>query len=281
MSANSKPKPQTTVSNLLKLGRQPLVSAGIKSSQIDAEIILAHTLNVGRTWLRSHDQDPVPNSSIERYMNLIKRRALHEPVAYITSTKEFYGRDFKVTSDTLIPRPESEDIITFLKEAAKSSTISQVVDIGTGSGALAISANLELPSTPVLATDISSAALEVAESNALNLHAKIEFKLSDLLSDIELGDNTALLANLPYVNRDWSFLSKDIAFEPDSALFAADNGLELIFKLLDQITASSANNILLILESDTSQQPRIESKLSTQRYKILKKSDYVIAALKP
>lgn len=281
MSANSKPKPQTTVSNLLKLGRQPLVSAGIKSSQIDAEIILAHKLNVGRTWLRSHDQDLVSNSSTEQYMDLIKRRALHEPVAYITGVKEFYGRNFKVTHDTLIPRPESEDIITFLKDAAESNTIDQIVDIGTGSGALAISASLELPHTPVLATDISSAALEVAKSNALNLHAEVEFKLNDLLSDIELGNNVALLANLPYVDRDWDFLSKDIAFEPDSALFAADNGLELIFKLLDQITASSANNILLILESDTSQQSRIESKISTQQYKILKKSDYVIAALKP
>lgn len=279
MNENSKQK-QPTVSSLIVQGKSLLDEVDISSSLLDAEILLAYTLGVDRAWLRAHDTDSVPRREELAYQNLINRRSRYEPVAYLTGVKEFYGREFKVTRDTLVPRPESENIITFLLEATKNNPGPSIIDIGTGSGALGITAKAELPNSKLLLTDISHQALEIARQNADKHSTEVGFVKTSLLDRLHLSDGTFILANLPYVDRSWDFLSKELEHEPATALFADNEGLKLIYDLLDQVESSTARNITLFIESDTSQQNNISVKLTSLGFELKNKSDYVLVALK-
>ncbi len=271
---------QPTITSLLQRGKSKLEKASISSSQLDAELLLAHSIGVNRVWLRTHDQDIVPRKAELLFLSLIDRRSNYEPVAYLIGSKEFYSYEFKVTKDTLVPRPESEAIITFLIEEAKDSPNPNIIDVGTGSGALGITAKLQLPNAKVLLTDISHEALAVARQNAEHHNLEVGFVKTSILDRLHLPDGSFILANLPYVDRSWDFLSKELSHEPQSALYANEGGLELINELLNQVHESNARNIMLFIESDTSQQDTITKRLQDLNFKIKNKSDFVIVALK-
>ncbi len=241
----------------LRDAAEELAMAGITSALLDAEIILAHTLHKSRTWIHAHSEDGLEPRTEDIANARLALRLDRTPIAYIIGHKEFYGRLFKVTPSVLIPRPESEEIITLLK-AHLPQKATRLVDVGTGSGCLGITAKLELPQLEVTLADISHYALKVAESNAKSLNAEVTIVKSDLLSKFEIQNSPfdVLLANLPYVNPTWE-RSPETNAEPALALFAEDNGLALIKKLIQQAPHCLLPDGIMILEADPEQHPAI------------------------
>lgn len=220
-----------------------------KINRLDAELILTHFLGVeDRSYLVSHDTDQLDNTSTINAQ--VERRANGEPLAYILGYREFYGRRFIVTPDALIPRPETEDIITLTKELQPQ----KILDIGTGSGCIAVTLALELPNTQVSAIDISNEALRIAQKNTAHHHAKISFYHSNLLEEFQPEPGTLIIANLPYVDKNWDWLEhQSLDYEPSLALYAEHDGLELIFRLIDMLPEQCS----LILEADPCQHEAI------------------------
>lgn len=198
---------------------------------------------------------------------------LKTPKAYKEGKQDFYGRDFLVTKDVLIPRPETEQMIDLVLTLAgkpylpgikapikilKENPI--ILDVGTGSGCIAITIKKELPETKVYAVDISKPALEIAKENAKYHEAEITFNKSDLLEkvlDKTIPVPDLIVANLPYVNESWDWLDKEsLSYEPSIALYAEDHGLKLIKQLIDQTAKLRINH--LILEADPSQHESIK-----------------------
>lgn len=253
MSANSKPK-TLTVNQWLKDAAEELATVGITSALLDAEIILTHTLRKSRTWLHAHHDDPIDPREEDIANARLTLRLDRTPIAYIIGHKEFYSRLFKVTPSVLIPRPESEAIIELLKKYLPASA-KTLIDVGTGSGCLGITAKLELPQLAVTATDVSHHALKVAEENAAIQRADITTIHSDLLAAVP-GVFDVIIANLPYVDPSWE-RSPETQYEPELALFADDGGLALIGRLLDQLPSHLLPGGLVLLEADPEQHPTI------------------------
>ena len=224
-----------------------LKEAGISSARLDSLILLEDELNLSREWLAAHDNSILNESQLSRLNKNRIRRIQREPLAYIVGTKEFYGCQFSVTPDVLIPRPETEAIIELLL-SSKNQLPTTVFDIGTGSGILAITTKLELPSNVVIGTDISTEALNIAKRNAKNVHADVKFIQSDLLSSVPILQSSVLLVNLPYVPTDL-ITSEEITKEPPQALFSGDDGLNHYKIFWRQIRDRSAKPQCIIVES--------------------------------
>ncbi len=194
-----------------------------------------------------------------------RKRRQDPPKAYTLGISDFYGRDFIVTPDVLIPRPETEQIIdTILNLAGKpylpgvkpSKRVlppnPTILDVGTGSGCIAITIKKELPEAEVHATDISKKALQIAQKNAQNHGVHLSFTISHLLDNVKFTPDV-IVANLPYVDQDWDWLDREsLSFEPAIALYATDHGLKLIKELID-----AASSKYLILEADPCQHQAI------------------------
>jgi len=234
------------------------VSSWLKEAPIarlDAELILAHSLGVERTFLHAHPDFVIPGSKALKLAQALRRRVQSEPLAYITGEKDFYGRIFKVGPDVLIPRPETEALI----EIAKNLSPSKIIDVGTGSGCIAISLKKELPDAQIVATDISEKALKIAKENAQIHQADITFYYSNLLENVKDSDFDLIIANLPYVDKNWDWLGPELQYEPAQALYANDGGLEQIKRLITQAPNYLKPNGYLLLEADLSQHQDIIS----------------------
>ncbi|MBI3494418.1 peptide chain release factor N(5)-glutamine methyltransferase [Candidatus Saccharibacteria bacterium] len=263
-----------TINAWLKAAQKDLSTANIDSAQLDAQLLLSATLYKPREYLLAHSDQQLLDNELSQANKWLKRRIKREPIAYILGHKEFYGRDFIVSPNVLIPRPESESIIEILKEL-KPETI---VDIGTGSGSLAISAKLELPDSRVIATDISEDALQMARQNANSLNAEITFVVSDLLSGIKtITSDTpvAIVANLPYVDKTWE-ASPETKFEPNLALFADDGGLKLIKKLILQAKKKLRPKDHLILEADKRQHKQVTEYAKKHGFKFAQMDELIV-----
>lgn len=229
-----------------------LKAAEIPSANLDSELILAHVLGQDRTWIIAHRDETL--SSAAKADELLEKRAARVPLAYLTGRKEFYGRDFFVNEHVLIPRPETEEMIEQLK-LLHPQPGQQLIDVGTGSGAIAITAALESPDVHVEAVDISPAALQVAQHNATQLAATVDFYESDLLANAK-STYDFILANLPYVDQTWE-RSLETQFEPSLALFADGYGLDLIKKCIVQATEKLVTGGHILLEADPRQYDEI------------------------
>lgn len=238
----------------LRDAAEQLADAGIASALLDAEIILAHTLRKSRTWLHAHDDDTISQRELEIANARLDLRLDRTPIAYIVGHKWFYGRLFKVSPATLIPRPESEVLIELLNTYF-TQDMKTLIDVGTGSGCLGITAKLEHPSLTVTLSDVSRHALTIADANAAALNANVATIRSDLLSATPHYYDI-IIANLPYVDRSWE-RSPETNFEPELALFADKNGVALIQELIAQAVPRLRANGLLILEADPYQHARI------------------------
>lgn len=267
-----------TISDWLAEATRQLVFATVPSARLDAELILAHTLRKPRTWLHGHGDDTLDARSLEIANARLDLRLDRVPVAYIVGHKEFHGRNFKVTTATLIPRPESEVLLELL-QAALPKNISliaerplRLVDVGTGSGNLGITAKLEHPELEVSLLDVSRHALNVAEDNAKSLGAAVATLTSDLLTAYPFVADI-IIANLPYVDPGWE-RSLETNHEPASALFADNNGLALIFELIAQTKEKLALNGKLILEADPEQHAAIIKEAGRYGLALSEQRDY-------
>lgn len=253
--------PTPAISVWLAWATSQLQAVDIRTARLDAELILTHTLRSSRTYLHAHNDDLLNERQHEIANARLRLRAERVPVAYIIGHKEFYGRQFHVTSATLIPRPESESLIELLKETLRQQSLldqpKRLVDVGTGSGILGITAKLEYPELDVTLIDDSRHALLVAEKNAKVLEAAATTLRSDLLSAYPYQADI-ILANLPYVDPEWE-RSPETDHEPAHALFANQKGLALIYRLIDQTKSSLVLGGSLILEADPEQHPAIIS----------------------
>lgn len=230
----------------------------IESAWLDALLIIENYSGKSREWLLAHGDEPISKLlTIDQLENIVKavaRRANHEPLAYILGYKEFFGLKFVVDSSVLIPRPESETMIDLIDDLGTTAGKS-LVDVGTGSGALAISAKLTYKRLKVTALDISDDALAVAKINAKLLKADVRFIKSNLLDEIKLKQDY-ILANLPYVPPDYE-VSKEVEFEPARAIFTEAGGLHLIEELIKQCAKKLNPGGYVLLESLPSQMSRI------------------------
>jgi release factor glutamine methyltransferase len=282
MNENSLPKPQA-IETWIRNATIALVGAGVGTAKLDAELILAHTLRQPKTFLHAHGDELIPERQREIADSRLQLRLDRVPLAYIIGHKEFYGRRFKVTPAVLIPRPESEAVIDMLKELlpdtkALLGDIKRLVDVGTGSGCLGITAKLEFPELDVTLTDISRHALNVASQNAEILQAEVTTLKSNLLSDYFFSPDI-IIANLPYVDESWE-RSPETEHEPDDALFARDGGLALIKTLVEESEERLPLNGLLLFEADPKQHDAIITFAKKHKLSHIKTSDYCVALKK-
>ena len=241
----------------------------------EAEALFCFLMHIDKVKLYTKDLT-ISDKERERLLSLVYKRATGMPLAYIFSSKGFYGRDFKVTPETLIPRPETEMLIDIVKEAASDIGPPSIIDVGTGSGCIAITLALEIPNAQLTATDIDEKALAVAKKNAGQLGATVSFQQNDLLKSVE--DNfDIVVANLPYVlETDKDKLKQKssigLQFEPHHALYAGKDGLDMYRRLLTQI--ETIRPAYVILEIDPRQtealQKLIITSLSVQKIEIIK-----------
>jgi release factor glutamine methyltransferase len=206
--------------------------------QLDADLLLGYVLGERREAILISEGTLTPQQ-LSRYESLIARRAAGEPVAYLTSTKSWYGLDVEVTPAVLIPRPETEVLVEAVIARFAHTHPATVVDIGTGSGAISIALARAFPDAQFTAVDISPAALSVAQRNASRhgVADRITWVVGSLLDPIDSAPDV-IVANLPYVPTvDRHTLSPEVLQEPESALFAGSDGLDLIRALLEQVAA--------------------------------------------
>lgn len=255
-----------------------LSSAGIPSAQLDAELLLSTALDKDRTWLIGHAEQTIPSSVVKELEQHVQRRTRREPLAYIRGYKEFYGRNFSVTPDSLIPRPETETLIETVL-ALPLGDSPRIHDVGTGSGCIPITLALELPSARVSGSDISHAALEVARRNSDSLDTSGVSFYKDNLLGRSIDKYDIITANLPYVDPSWE-TSPETASEPSLALFADDNGLELIKRLIEQAPEHLVDGGYLILEADPRQHDAIVAYAMPYGLSDAKTRDFIVTLQK-
>lgn len=256
--------PETwTIERILKVTQDFFVSRGIDSARLDAELLLVHVLKVPRIKLYTNFDSPLQQTEVDAYRALVKRRASHEPVAYILESREFFGRSFRVTRDVLVPRPETEHLVDAVLEWVRQSerTETRIVDVGTGSGAIAVTLALEVSSARVTAVDISEAALAVAADNARANNAAVTFGRSDLLAE-QPGPFDVIVANLPYIGTGEKLPVTVRDHEPHLALFSGADGLDAIRRLIVEAQSRLAPEGLLALEIGATQGPALQELLA-------------------
>ena len=283
----------------LKRGIAELRDADVPSYTLAAELLLLHVLGRDRAWLYAHPEEVIPGLDAHRFLSLILRRASGEPTQYITGKQEFWGLEFEVTPDVLIPRPETEHVIEVALDrlavreirAGRRPTLAgdglNVVDVGTGSGCIAIALAKELPGARIVATDISEAALAVARRNAARhgFGDRIVFLKTDLLEGTAT-EYELIVSNPPYIGRkEKETLMREVRdHEPEVALYGGEEGYELYADLIAQAAQALKPGGLLVLELGHNSLPAVQPLLDPPHWtnvpvtKDLAGIDRVIAA---
>lgn len=266
-----------TVGEFLARAVQELSKAGIATTRLDTLVLLEDVLNTNRAHILANPDLLITHSQYQKLQKVVSRRLEHEPLAYIRKTTEFYGRNFYVDHRVLEPRSESEAIIDLVKEL-DLPTDTTIIDVGTGSGALAITTKLEIPSALVVGSDIDRGCLKVAARNAKRLSADVLFMRSDLLTSLKLAPATTqavmLLCNLPYVPND-SHINQAAAHEPAMAIFGGPDGLDLYRRLFEQTTTLTPQPIYIITESLPPQHQHLQTIAEQSNYSLLKTTDFI------
>jgi release factor glutamine methyltransferase len=270
-----------TVRRVLDWTTAHLKQHGSETPRLDAEILLAHARGCRRIELYTRFDESLTEAQRAVMRDLAKRRAKSEPVAYLVGHREFFSLDFRVTPDVLIPRPDTETLVVELIDAARPLESPRILDLGTGSGCIAVAAAVNLPSSRITATDLSDSALAIARHNA-ETHAvadRIRFLQGDLFAPLSDGEQFDVIAsNAPYIaESERETLQNDVRrYEPHSALFAGPVGTEVLFRIIDGAAARLAPEGVLILEISPEQannvRARIESTRSYQDVRAIKDS---------
>ncbi len=224
---------------------------GPEGDLLGAELLLAFVLSKSREYLLSHGDEDVSSGFLQRFYDLFDRMMAGEPVAYLVGRKEFFGLDFMVDKRVLIPRPETEHLVERVLDFSRSfpaEKLLRILDVGTGSGCIAVALAKHLPSARITAVDISEEALEVARMNAGHngVQDRVTFLKSDLVQSAD-GDFDVIVANLPYIGeKRFGFVSKSATdYEPHVALFGGEDGLALYRKFFEQLSQKKMRPRLL------------------------------------
>ncbi|MGL4607241.1 MAG: peptide chain release factor N(5)-glutamine methyltransferase [Eubacteriaceae bacterium] len=260
------------IKKLLENGRKSLSQSGIVNSGFEAELLLAEILKCDRVYFYTHGFDNVSSESVIEYQNMIDRRCLHEPIAYIIEKKEFMGLSFTVNPNVLIPRPDTEPMIEYLLDLLKEkfSQGSKILDLCTGSGCIGISIKKYYPQGEVLLSDLSPRALEIAKINGDHLvSGKVGYLESDLFEELSEGNKFELIvSNPPYIKRnDIKELMKDVLdYEPKLALDGGETGLDFYKRIIKDGKKYLKENGYLALEIGDDQEQEIEEILVFNGY---------------
>lgn len=236
--------------------QKKLETAGIVTARLDCLVLLEDATGKDRAWLLANPEYPISNRLVKRLNAQVTRRAKNEPIAYIIGKSYFYGRQFIINKHVLQPRPETEAMIDLLKrlldqELTTENQHATVIDVGTGSGCLAVTAKLELPEAAVLGTDVSPACLKIAHQNAKQHAADVKFYMGDLLQPVLPFDGSPLLillANLPYVPDNYP-INRSAGYEPPLSIFGGADGLDLYRQLFGQIARAKQRPAHVLTEA--------------------------------
>ena len=247
-----------------------LTGKGIDSPRLSAELLLCHVVGLTRIELYTQFARPVPQQQLDQLHDLVKRAGLHEPVAYLTGRTEFYSIELDISSDCLIPRPETELLVQRAIEFLRTRTgVQFVCDLCTGSGCIAVAVAQNFPEARVIATDISAGALEVAARNVAKhqLHERIELLQGDLfeplVGQLDVSEFDLIVCNPPYVSStEYETLAVNVKdYEPKSALLAGTDGLDIYRRLLEKVDEFLKPGAVLILEIGYAQGPAVRELL--------------------
>jgi release factor glutamine methyltransferase len=292
----------TDVRTALRQGITKLREAHVPSFTLAAEILLLHTLGKERTWLYAHPEEPVSEGDAQRFQALLTRRAAGEPTQHLTGKQEFWGLEFEVTPNVLIPRPETEHVVEVALDrlavreirAGRKHPLTgdglHIIDVGTGSGCIAIALAKELPGVRIMATDISAAALAIARRNAARnaVADRIQFQESNLLDSLPSRPRHAvpllakvstldttlvhsfdlIVSNPPYIGRnEKETLPREVRdHEPEVALYGGEEGYELYADLITQAARNLKPGGLLILELGHNSLPAVQPLLDLPKW---------------
>ena len=243
------------------------------SKQLDARILLGYALNITQETLLINYNKPITKNEESRFFQYIKRRKSFEPIAYIIENKEFYGINFFVDKNVLIPRPDTEilvdEIISEYKKNFSDKEIT-ILDLGTGSGAIAVSLAILIPLSKITATDISESALKIAIKNAMlnNVVNKIEFIKSNWYSNLKDAKFEYIVSNPPYIDSaDKPYMSQEtLLYEPENACFADNNGLIFYDKIISEATYFLKKGGKILLEIGFNQSKSVVSVLEKHQF---------------
>lgn len=254
-----------------------LAQAGIATAHLDCLVLLEDCLQQDRSWLLAHPEHLLTDQQLAGLQPQLAARAQHQPLAYLRGHTEFYGRSFGVTPAVLEPRPETETMIDLLKQLCQTHPqLSQAYDIGTGSGAIAITARLECPQLAVFGTDIDRQCLVVARQNARKHQTKIPFWRGNLIAPLrqQITTSAVILANLPYVP-DSHRLNQAAMNEPKQAIFGGPDGLDLYRHLFDQLQPLPQPPQYILTEALPFQHHLLAEIARSHHYILEKTSDFI------
>jgi release factor glutamine methyltransferase len=260
------------VGELLKRSEQELKRAGISSARLDVLILLEDALHKDRGWILAHLETPVSGITAGRLRRKVERRAKHTPLAYIRGHSEFYGRRFRVNRHVLEPRPESETMITLLKKLGLPARPA-IADVGTGNGAIGITAALEIPGSIVDLYDISAGCVSVAKHNTHLHELHLHVRKMNLLSR-PLRPYDVVLANLPYVPDDWK-INEAALLEPKIAIFGGKDGLDVYRKLFAQLARFLWKPSFVLTEALPPQHAGLAEVAGRQDFSLYESEDFI------
>lgn len=246
-----------TFNEWLQSATRQLTQAKIETARLDSIILIEHVTKQDRALLLADPNRAIESNYVRRLNNLLKKRAQHVPIAYLLGHKEFYGRGFKVSTDVMVPRPETEAMIDMFKQLCAGSLSAGILkengyvwraaDIGTGSGAIGITASLEVNNVIIDLIDVSDEALDIARTNVVSFSTANRIIKNDLLKDLPVKYDI-LLCNLPYVPDQYA-VNRAASFEPRLALFGGHDGLDIYRRLFSQVATRQVIPLYILTEA--------------------------------
>ena len=257
---------ETSIRGLIEEATETL---GSDTGRLDAEVLLASILEKNRSHLHAWPEKILPQETCEKFQQLVKRRVSGEPVAYLTGQREFWSLPLAVSTDTLIPRPETETLVTLALEKIPADRCLHIADLGTGSGAIALAIATERPRCRIVATDMSAKALDCAASNASRLGiTNISFSQGNWCDPLPGEPLDLILSNPPYIEEQDVHLGQgDVRFEPRGALAAGPDGMEDLKRIVACAHPRLREGGWLLLEHGYNQADRVKKQLGKHGYR--------------